>query len=268
MASANTPAGDWSATQYLKFKDERTRAVRELLARIPLSSPRHVVDLGCGPGNSSAVLAERFPDAQIAGVDSSPDMIAKAKANQPGIAFTVGDLQSYEPRGPVDLFFSNAALQWLPGPALLPVLRKLVGSLPAGGVLAFQVPDNLAEPCHVAMRETAEVPGSSWEKVLREAAPKRDGLPSVNEFYDALRSQGAEVDVWRTTYHHIMEDHQAIVDWFKGSGLIPFLEPLTEDQEREFVAHYLDRIKEAYSVQVDGKILLRFPRLFVVAVKV
>jgi trans-aconitate 2-methyltransferase len=258
---------DWSAQQYLKFQSDRTRPSHDLLARVPSDAPKRIVDLGCGPGNSTAVVAQRYPDADVSGIDSSPAMIKKAKETLPDITFQVAGLESYEPEGPVDLYFSNAVFQWIPGQDRIPIMTRLMGQLAPGGVLAVQVPDNLSEPSHAVMREAAFAPGTAWEETMKQAAPSRDTVYTETELYDALRPLSSSVDIWRTTYYHIMENHEAIVEWVKSTGLRPFLDPLTPEQEAGFLAAYLEKIKASYTAQKDGKVLLAYPRLFVVAVK-
>ena len=162
---------DWNALQYLKFGDQRTRAAHDLLARVPLSSPKRIVDLGCGPGNSTKLLVDRFPASHTVGVDSSPDMIEKAKAAMPQTSFRLDDLNSYVPEEPVDLFFSNAVLQWLPQGARLKTVTRLLETQPSGGVFAFQVPDNFDEPSHAAMREIAAK--APWAETLSRSPPSR-----------------------------------------------------------------------------------------------
>ncbi|CAH0045085.1 unnamed protein product [Clonostachys solani] len=260
-------AKDWSASQYLKFEAERTQPARDLLSRVPLSSPKRVVDLGCGPANSTALLVEKFPNASVSGMDSSPDMIKMAKQVLPSVPFEVADLETYQPDGQVDLFYSNAVFQWIPGTKRIPLFQSLLGKLPSGGVFAFQVPDNLAEPSHAAMREAAFTPGTPWVETLTRAAPGRDDFPTAVELYDALQPLASEIQIWRTTYYHTLENHEAIVEWVKGTGLRPYVDPLSPEQKAGFLEEYLARLRQVYQSQGDGKVLLPYPRLFMVAVK-
>lgn len=267
LHSTRTMAGtkDWNATQYLMFEDERTRPCSDLASRIPLQSPRNIVDLGCGPGNSTAVLASRFPQAHLTGLDSSPDMIEKAKKRLPNTQFTLADLISYTPSEPVDVFFSNATLQWLPSADRINVITRLIDSQRSGGVFALQVPDNLSEPSHEAMRQT--VFDGPWETSLKALQRGRDSIQSPQELYDHLKPLCSRIDLWHTTYYHVLDGHDAIVEWLKSTGLRPFIDPLSPKEREGFLHAYRNRLKGAYPACYDGKVILPFPRLFMVAVK-
>jgi len=250
---------DWNPALYTRFEDERTRPAAELLARVPLDAPRVVVDLGCGPGNSTELLAQRFPTARIIGTDSSPAMLATARQRLPQLSFELGDIADWAPAEPVDLAYANASLQWVGDHARL--LPQLLSALAPGGVLAVQMPDNLDEPSHRLMRETAEA-------LLGIAADDGDKhrariLPA-QQYYDLLTPR-ADVDVWRTTYYHRMDDAAAIVQWLRATGLKPYVDPLAPELQARFLAEYQRRIELAYPVRADGQRLLAFPRLFIVA---
>lgn len=256
---------DWSAKQYVKFEDERTRPARDLLAAVPTHDPRRVVDLGCGPGNTTELLLQRFPKAEIVGIDSSPDMVTNARARLRSIAFEVADLTTWRPNpaAPVDIIYSNAVFQWIGGHDT--ILPRLAGLLPDGGSLAIQMPDNLDEPSHVAMREVAR--SGPWAAKLAAAEASRTPIGSPSWYYGVLKPQVTRVDVWRTVYHHPLDGVDGIVEWFKGSGLRPFL-ALLEPAEREaYLAAYRAAIAPHYPAAADGKVLLAFPRLFIVATR-
>jgi trans-aconitate 2-methyltransferase len=252
---------DWSANQYLKFEDQRTRPASDLAAQIPLQEPRKVYDLGCGPGNSTETLMRRFPKAECIGVDSSPDMLQQARKRLPQGTFIEADLKTWMPPTDADVFYSNATFQWIPDH--IPVLQRLLKALPEGGALAVQMPDNVNEPSHVSMRETAA--DGPWAATLKDTP--RELLPAVGVYYDALRPHCRYVDIWHTHYEHPLDGAAAIADWFKGTALRPFLDPLPEAQRADFLAAYTARLTKAYPAQCDGKSLLRFPRLFLMAVR-
>ena len=253
---------DWSARQYLKFEDERTRPPRDLLAQVPLQRARLVIDLGCGPGNSTALLVERFPQAEVVGLDSSPDMLAKARERLPACAFIEADIAAWTPAPDTDLLFANAALQWVPDHPR--VLRRLLEGLSPGGVLAVQMPDNTHEPANALQREVAA--RSPWAKSLAAAVPRSDML-QPEAYYDLLRPICSRIDIWHSVYNHVMDTPKAIVEWFKGSSLQPYLSLLDAAGSEAFLAAYGERIAGAYKPRVDGKVLLKFPRLFIVAVR-
>lgn len=258
----------WSAQQYLAFEDERTRPVRDLLAAVPAIQARTAVDIGCGPGNSTEVLAARFPNAAVSGLDSSPDMIAAARKRLPLLKFEVLELQSWlasaGPRTPandsIDVALANAVLQWTPDHAgLLPALAAKIAS---GGYLAVQVPDNLDEPAQKLMREVADE--GPWRGKLAGAERARVPIESAEWYYRLLRADCSRVDVWRTTYYHPLADANAIVEWFKGTGLRPFLDPLDPAERAAYLLRYAERLAPLYPSQ-SGEVLLPFPRLFMVA---
>ena len=254
---------DWSARQYLKFEDERTRPPRDLLAQVPLQKPRLVVDLGCGPGNSTELLIARFPQSEIVGLDSSPDMLGKARDRLPNCKFMQADIASWTPPPQTDLVFSNAVLQWLPDHQ--PVMRCLLEALPSGGVLAVQMPDNTREPALRFQREVGE--SGPWRDHPEIKAAARKDLPPPEAYYDLLKPVCSRIDIWHSVYNHVMPSPQAITEWFKGSSLQPFLSPLDAATREKFLAAYTEKIVGAYKPRFDGKVLLRFPRLFIVAVR-
>ena len=255
----------WSPGQYAKFEEERNRPIRDLLAQVPHAGVGSVADLGCGPGNSTELLVERFPDAAVVGMDSSPDMVESARRRLPGIRFETGDIATWPERGPFDLLFANASLQWVPDHAAL--LPFLFGKLSASGTLAVQVPDNLDEPAHRLMRETASL--GPWSRKLVDASRAREARHSAEWYYRELRGLEARADVWRTTYHHALPGGpRSIAEWFKGTGLRPFLQPLDESEQEAFLAHYVGALEGEYPAFADGTVLLAFPRLFFVASRI
>ncbi len=254
---------DWQPARYLRFADERSRPARDLLAQVPLGLARRVYDLGCGPGNSTALLVERFPDAQVTGIDNSPAMLDAARVACPAAQFAFGELASWQPQDAPDLLFSNAAFQWVPDH--LGVLERLARRLPAGGVLAVQMPDNLMEPSHRLMQAAAGQ--GPWAVKLREASAAREALPPAEAYYDRLKPQFAGLDIWHTVYNHPLDGVEGIVSWLGATGLRPWLAPLDGTEREAFLARYRALLAEAYPVQADGKVLLRFPRLFIAAVR-
>jgi trans-aconitate 2-methyltransferase len=254
---------DWSATQYLKFEDERTRPSRDLLSQVPMETPKRVIDLGCGPGNSTELLVEQFPGAEVVGIDSSPDMLGQARARLPACAFIEADLSTWMPDARTDLLFANAVFQWVPDHPR--VLARLLAALPPAGVLAVQMPDNTREQAISLMEKVAA--SGPWADAIAQASAARADLPRPEEYYDLLRPHCSRIDIWHTHYYHILDEHAGIVEWFKGSGLRPFLAPLSADMRETFIARYTEEIVKAYTRRADGKVLLKFPRLFIVAVR-
>ncbi|MGH2718694.1 MAG: methyltransferase domain-containing protein [Actinomycetota bacterium] len=240
----------WDPGQYLRYGDERLRPFIELIARIPLLDGRpQVVDLGCGPGNTTAVLLERWPAASVVGVDSSPAMIgaAGAVAAPPQLTFVLGDMTTWEPNGPVDVVVANAALHWVPGHTEL--FGRWLGWLRPGGILAFQVPGNDASPTHARLRALAS---SQWSDRLGAVADRADVL-TPRGYYEALRRLGAEVDARETTYCHVLTGPDPVLEWVKGTALRPYLAALEPEQAGEFEAAYAAALREAYPPSPGGE---------------
>ncbi|KAF3001807.1 hypothetical protein E8E13_002841 [Curvularia kusanoi] len=278
--STAPPSKDWSAAQYLLYTTERTRPVHDLIAQVRPHLTSHqapvIYDLGCGPGNSTSALLSAFPGAQITGVDSSSDMLKKARKELPDVPFTQADVSSFSPDSSPDLLFSNAVFHWLRTPQRLATLTRLFSDLRPGGVLAFQMPDNYTEPSHTLMRTVALRKDTPWERYFSDTAvgeltdkqrPDLDPIEPASAYYNALSALGA-VNLWRTTYSHVLTDAKAIVEWVKGSGLQPFLQRIgDEDARKAFLAKYEEALRGEYPVMADGRVLLQYPRLFVVAVR-
>jgi trans-aconitate 2-methyltransferase len=251
----------WSAKQYSMFEQQRTRPVRDLVAAIPDGDVRSAVDLGCGPGNSTEVLAERFAQAVVTGMDSSDDMLVDARKRLPALNFELADIGAWNPAQTFDVILANASLQWLPDHATL--YPHLVSQLTPGGTLAVQTPDNLDEPAHKLAREVAA--DGPWATKI--GAVKHNARHTASYYFELLSKHCSTVDVWRTTYHHPLAGSAAVVEWFKGSALRPFLAPLTESEKSAFLDEYLARITKAYPALADGTVLLPFPRLFIIATR-
>jgi trans-aconitate 2-methyltransferase len=248
----------WDPDRYLTFADERGRPFVELVARIAATGPRTVVDLGCGPGNLTGLLADRWPDASVVGLDSSPAMIEKARATDPRIAFDVVDLRDWTPGRPVDVLVSNATLQWVPGH--LELLPQLVSSVAPGGWFAFQVPGNFDEPSHTIRAElAAEEPYAAHTGGV--AVPSSHD-PAV--YLDALAGLGCRVDAWETTYLHVLTGPDPVFTWVSGTGARPTLQSLPDDLRPAFEAEFKARLASAYPRHEYG-VVLPFRRIFVVA---
>ncbi|MGK6315333.1 trans-aconitate 2-methyltransferase [Neorhizobium sp. DT-125] len=253
----------WSAEQYVKFEDERTRPARDLIAQVPLGSATRAYDLGCGPGNSTELLTERFGARNVTGLDSDDNMLAAARKRLPGTEFLKADLNTWVPDEPADLLYANAVFQWVPDH--LSVLARLTDHLKPGGVLAVQMPDNLTEPSHMLMEETGAA--GPWAAAFEGGRVRRPLLPPPSAYFDALMPKVSRVDVWHTVYYHPLADAPAIIEWVRGTGLRPYLDAAGPAHAEAFTADYTARIARAYPPMADGRVLLRFPRLFVVAVK-
>ncbi len=254
---------EWSARLYLTFEDERTRPARDLVAQIPLEAARRVVDLGCGPGNSTEILAARYPEADVIGIDSSPDMLAAARRRMPHTSFIQADVRTYRLPEPADVILANAVLNWVPDHRTL--FPRLVSQLSDGGVLAIQLPDNLSEPVHETLRAMAE---GAWARQLSAVPRARIPLLRPEEYYDLLSPIAGKVEMWRTVYCHPLADHAALMEWMRGGGgLQPYLDALAPAERPDFLAAYEERLARVYPRRADGRVLLYFPRLFIVVLR-
>ncbi|WP_213955509.1 MULTISPECIES: trans-aconitate 2-methyltransferase [unclassified Variovorax] len=256
---------DWNPALYSRFEDERTRPARDLLARVAMdpAGVASVVDLGCGPGNSTELLVERFPQAFVTGTDNSEPMLVKARERLPAAKFELSDIWTWQPEVPPDLIYANASLQWVPGHETL--FPRLLEALAPGGTLAIQMPDNRDEPTHRLMRELAAK--APWAKAIGDFSRFRTELLPLDGYYDLLAPLAESIDVWRTAYQHPMESPAAIVDWVRGTGLKPFVDRLSPELQESYLAAYERRIDQAYPERADEKRLLAFPRMFIVARK-
>jgi trans-aconitate 2-methyltransferase len=253
----------WNSTEYLQFARERTQPASDLVARIELEAPARIVDLGCGPGNSTAVLARRWPQAEITGIDSSASMLETARREYPQWTWHEGDIGAWrgDERGPVDLVFSNAALQWVPHHGNL--LPRLYEQVAPGGALAFQIPANLDSPPQRMIREIAAQP--SWENRF-VTPPKTWSSHPLEFYYDLFAALAKRIELWTTDYAHVMESVDGIVDWYRGTGLRPWLDALPDDAARDkFILAYRTRLSPYYPLRSDGRVLFPFRRLFVIA---
>jgi len=283
----------WDAALYLRFGGERARPFFDLLARVGAELPGYVVDMGCGPGNLTALLAERWPAAAVCGVDSSPEMIEAARAlatgspqpeqgslrperrsaprppapsgsgpvttsHAPGLSFMLDDIRHWKPQSLPDVIICNAVLQWVPGHREL--LVRWADQLADGGWLAFQVPGNFDQPSHAIMREMAA--SARWRPLLRDVALNRQSADPAG-YADLLARAGLEVDAWETTYVHILRGEDPVLEWYKGTGLRPVLAALDADRAGDFLAEYGTRVREAYPPSSFGTIF-PFRRVFAV----
>jgi trans-aconitate 2-methyltransferase len=249
----------WDPDRYLAYADERGRPFVELVSRIDADRPGRVVDLGCGPGNLTALLAARWPDATVTGLDSSPEMIEVARRDVPGVGFDVADLRDWRPDHPVDVLVSNATLQWVPGH--LGLLPSLVSTVAPGGWFAFQVPGNFDEPSHTIRRDLAAEPAYAAHTAGVAAPDSHDPA----DYYAALAGPGCTVDAWETTYLHVLRGPDPVFTWVSGTGARPTLQALPDDLRPEFEAEFKARLAAAYPIREDGTVLLPFRRVFVVA---
>ena len=250
---------DWNSIQYKKFIKQRSQPAKDLAMRIAHYAPKTVLDIGCGPGNSTKILKEIFPTAKLLGIDSSPNMIAKAKEDHPDIDFCVCNALSIE--GKFDVIYSNACFQWIPDHKTF--LPDLMEKLNANGFLAVQMPYNNDEPLYCVINEVVSEPKWGFDCAKFENNITLD----ANEYYKILSECFSDFDIWETKYYLSMPDHMALIEWVKSTKLRPYLAFLGEEKGKELEEEILKRAKKHYPIQSDGNILFGFRRLFFIAKK-
>jgi len=252
---------DWNSAQYLKFKNERTQPAVDLVNRINADNPKKIIDIGCGPGNSTAVLANRFSGSYILGVDSSEDMISAARKHLPDLDFKLCDISCglSELDHDFDIVFSNACIQWVPNHKQL--LKQLMGLLRKGGIMAVQIPMNFNEPIHRIINEVSA--SEKWKGYF--PGTRIFYTLTQSEYFDILSELSENFTLWETVYYHVMKSHNDILEWYRGTGLRPYLDALDKEKQAEFENDIMERVRESYTVQKNGEIIFRFPRFFFTA---
>ncbi len=252
----------WDPEQYNRYRSERNRPFFDLTGQIEARQPELVVDLGCGPGELTATLAQRWPQAAVRGVDSSPEMIARCAEHAGArLAFELGNAADFSASG-VDVLVSNAMLQWLPGHPDL--LRRWARELPAGGWLAFQVPDNFSSPSHALMRQLAE--SARWADRLAGVLRHADAVLPAADYLALLTETGLRVNAWQSDYLHILTGDDPVLEWVRGSGLRPILAALSAEEAGRFEVEYAALLRAAYPARAFGTVY-PFLRTFLVAHK-
>ena len=249
----------WDPARYLSFRGERLRPAQDLLARVPLEAPARIADLGCGPGNATALLARRWPGAQIVGVDSAPAMLERARESGIEATWVEADLARWAPEEPLDLIYANAVFQWLDDHGRL--FPRLMEFLRPGGALALQMPRNFDAPSHALMRETAA--SGPWAGRLRNLLRGAPVAPP-SDYFAILNDHAAELDIWESEYLHVLEGHDPVLEWTRGTALRPVMDALPEADFDAFEAAYAGRLRQAYPRREDGTTLFPFRRLFIV----
>jgi trans-aconitate 2-methyltransferase len=257
----NSAMPTWNSDQYLRFAQERTQPAVDLATRIALTAPRRVIDLGCGPGNSTAVLARRWAKAEITGLDSSAAMLGSARETHPTWTWFQHDIASWRAEEPFDVVFSNAALQWVSNHA--GQFPRLFDQVAPGGVLAIQMPANLDAPPHRLMRELGA--SAPWRDYFTPP-PFEWHVHAPEFYYDILAPRAGRLELWCTDYMHVLDGVSGVVEWYRGTGLRPWLDALPDEPTREkFLAAYRVRLEPYFPARADGRVLFPFRRLFVIA---
>ncbi|MEZ4869523.1 MAG: methyltransferase domain-containing protein [Caldilineaceae bacterium] len=256
----------WDPNQYLKFSDHRLRPALELLDRVPLEAPQVIYDLGCGTGQITRLMAERWPTATVYGLDSSQEMLTKAAAEPSRVQWIEADIGAWSPAEPLDLLYSNATLQWLAGHEEL--FPRLASYLKPGGCLAVQMPLSWGMPSHRLMRETLANGGAAGRALGTEELRQTVGRKWVEDadvYYDLLEGDCSSLDIWETEYLQILAGDDPVLEWVKGTGMRPILNGLGDDERAQFLTEYRQRLRTTYPTRANGQTLYPFRRLFIVA---
>jgi trans-aconitate 2-methyltransferase len=254
---------EWDPDHYLQFKRERTQPSIDLVARIQMDNPKTIIDIGCGPGNSTQILLNRWPHADILGIDSSKAMIERARQDYPHQKWKVADAATLTTRPTYDIVFSNAAIHWIPRHHLL--LQRLFQMLNENGILAVQVPANQESPLYKSILRVSM--SKKWSPFT---ADREDSITyhSADYYYGQLGLYTKEIVIWETIYYHIMKSHEELIEWYKGTAMKPLLDSLPNDESREeFKREVLIGCQASYPLQRDRRILYPFKRLFFIARK-
>ncbi|MEP7362407.1 MAG: methyltransferase domain-containing protein [Acidobacteriota bacterium] len=257
---------NWRPDQYLLFEEERTRPCRDLAGRVAVEHVQNAIDLGCGTGTSTSVLCRRWPDARISGLDSSSEMLERARRDAPQGVWIHGDIAAWSQgdRDEYDVVFSNAALHWVQDHAA--VYPRLFARVASGGALAVQVPYNLDSPAHVVMRDLAS--SETWRARFPVGGVRQWFVHEAGFYYDLLAAAASRIDIWKTTYMQVMPNVEAIAEWYKGTGMRPFLDALESEAVRAaFISDYVNEIRAEYPVRTDGHVLFPFRRQFLIAAR-
>jgi len=265
---AATGGTRWDPGQYAKFGDHRLRPALELLGRIPIDEPKLVFDLGCGPGNVTRIIAERWPNARVIGVDNSPQMLAKAAAEPSRVEWVEADVHQWEPESAPDVIYSNATLQWVDGhEALFP---RLFGQLAPGGCFAAQMPLSRGAISHRLMVEVLRDGGHRGGPLGPQSlvgTMSRKWVLDAGEYYDLLAAQSSALDIWHTEYLQVLDGRDAVLEWVKATGLRPVLNGLDDTERERYLEQYRERLRAAYPQRADQHTLYPFRRLFIVALR-
>ncbi|TAL00402.1 MAG: methyltransferase domain-containing protein [Rhodospirillaceae bacterium] len=255
-------AGTWDADTYLRYAAYRARPMEDLLPRIALSVPGSIYDLGCGPGTLTRQLKDRWPERPVSGIDSSAEMLRKARQSygDGAISWQQADIATWRANPPAALVFANASLHWLPDHAGL--FPRLFGDVVPGGILAVQMPMTGQAAYHICLHHVKNAP--RWRERLAGVEPHDDPHPAAF-YYDLLAPFATDTDIWETDYHHVLTGAHPVTDWVSGAALVPVLSVLNDDEKAEFIADYKAAETAAYPRRLDGTVLFTMRRLFMVA---